>query len=93
MQLDTGNAMHGGADPIPFLERYPGRAVTVHLKEFSRTNPKVLLGEGEVRWEEVFRLCESVGGTEWYIVEQESYPYPPLESVERCLKNLRAMGK
>jgi sugar phosphate isomerase/epimerase len=93
MQVDLGNAMHGGADPIPFLQRYPGRAITVHLKEYSSTNPKALIGEGEVRWEEVFRLCETTGGTEWYIVEQESYAYPPLECVERCLKALKAMGK
>jgi len=93
MQLDTGNAFHGGVDPIPFLERYPGRAVTVHLKEYSGTNPKAIIGEGEVRWDDVFRLCETVGGTEWYIVEQESYAYPPLECVDRCLQALRAMGK
>lgn len=93
MQLDTGNALHGGADPVPYLEKYPGRAATIHLKEFSATNDKALIGEGEVRWEDVFRLCESVGGTEWYIVEQESYAYPPLECVQRCLENLRRMGK
>jgi len=93
MQLDTGNAMHGGADPVPFLERYPGRALTIHIKEFSRTNEKALIGEGDVRWNEVFRLCETVAGTQWYIVEQESYAYPPLECVDRCLKALKAMGK
>ena len=93
MQLDMGNALHGGADPVPFLEKYPGRAITVHLKEYSKTNNKALIGEGEVRWDDVFRLCETIGGTEWYIVEQESYAYPPLECVDRCLKALREMGK
>ena len=93
MQLDTGNALHGGVDPTTMLERYPGRAVTVHLKEYSRVNPKALIGEGEVRWDDVFRLCETIGGTEWVIVEQESYAYPPLECADRCLRALRAMGK
>lgn len=93
MQFDTGNAMHGGANPIPFLERYPGRATTVHLKEFSATNELALIGEGDIPWSEVFRLCETTGGTEWYIVEQESYAYPPLECVDRCLQALRGMGK
>jgi sugar phosphate isomerase/epimerase len=93
MQFDTGNAMHGGANPLPFLERYPGRATTVHLKEFSATNELALLGEGDIPWPEVFRLCETTGGTEWYIVEQESYAYPPLECVDRCLQALREMGK
>lgn len=90
MQVDLGNAMHGGADPIPFLQRYPGRAVTVHLKEYSSTNPKALIGEGEVRWEDAFRLCETTGGTEWYIVEQEHYGGgTPLECCRKSLENLK----
>jgi sugar phosphate isomerase/epimerase len=94
MQLDTGNAMYGGVSSdgiLEILERYPGRAVTVHLKEFSSTDEKALIGEGDTRWRDFFSLCETVGGTEWYIVEQESYAYPPLECVERCIDNLREM--
>jgi len=93
MQFDTGNAMHGGAEAVPFLKKYPGRALTVHLKEYSATNDKALIGEGDVPWAEIFELCETVGGTQWYIVEQESYAYEPLECVKRCLENLKAMGK
>ncbi len=93
MQLDTGNVLHGGADPGPFLEKYPGRAITVHLKEYSKTNNKALIGEGDTRWDDIFKSCETVGDTEWYIVEQESYAYPPIECVDRCLKALRDMGK
>lgn len=94
MQLDTGNAMHGGvsADEIlNILKRYPGRAKTVHLKEFSSTNPKAILGEGEVKWKEVLTLCDTIGGTEWFIIEQETYAYPPIECVRRCLENLKAI--
>ena len=91
MQLDTGNMYHGGAEPVAVLERYPGRANLVHLKEHSDSNDKALIGEGDVPWDEVFRLCEEQGATEWYIIEQESYAYPPLECVERCLANLRTM--
>lgn len=93
MQLDIGNALHGGGDPMPFWRKYPGRALTVHLKEYSKTNDEALIGEGDVDWQEVFDLSDTIGGTEWYIVEQESYAYPPLECVEKCLQNLRAMGK
>ncbi|GIV99674.1 sugar phosphate isomerase/epimerase [Roseiflexus sp.] len=93
MQFDTGNALHGGAQAAPFLRRYPGRAKTVHLKEYSATNDSALIGEGDVPWNEIFELCETIGGTEWYIVEQESYAYPPLECVRRCLQALKAMGK
>ena len=93
MQLDTGNALKGGGDPVPYVERYPGRSLTVHLKEYAAADEKALIGEGDVQWEELFQLCESVGKTQWYIVEQESYAYPPLECVDRCLQSLRAMGK
>ena len=93
MQLDTGNMYHGGAEPVGFLEKYPGRAQLVHLKEHSSTNDQALVGEGEVEWERVFEICESSGATEWYIVEQESYAFSPLECVDRCLQNLKKMGK
>ena len=94
MQLDTGNAMQGGVSPdgiLEILKRFPGRATTVHLKEFSSINKRALIGEGEMKWEEFFSLCETIGGTEWYIVEQESYPFPPLECVRRCKEKLEEM--
>ena len=91
MQLDTGNALHGGADPLPYLYKYPGRAITVHVKAFSKKNSKALIGDDDICWKAFFALCKAVGDTEWHIVEYESDAYPPLESVERCLKNLRKM--
>ena len=94
LQIDLGNATRGtGVDPVPFIGKYPGRSQTVHLKDHSTTNDKALIGEGDIRWDEVFRLCETVGSTEWYIVEQESYAYPPLECIRRCRENLRKMGR
>lgn len=93
MQLDSGNARHAGVDISPFIEHYPGRAVTVHLKEWTDDPKGAIICEGKVPWEKIFRLCESVGGTEWYIVEQEIYPLPPMECARRCLENLRRMGK
>ena len=91
MQLDVGNAIHGGVDPLPYIYRYPGRAITVHVKEFSKTNNKALVGEGDVNWRAIGALCRAVGKTEWYIIEQESYAGTPLECVDKCLKNVREM--
>lgn len=101
MQIDTGNALHGGANPLPFFEKYPGRSRTVHLKPYhdgiGATDPRAgfatMIGEDTVPWQEVFAFCESKGATEWYIVEYESDKYPALEAVDRCLKALRGMGK
>jgi sugar phosphate isomerase/epimerase len=94
MQLDTGNAMRGGISAegiLDIIKRYHGRAATVHLKEFSSKNEQALLGDGEVKWLEFLSLCETIGGTEWYIVEQESCVFPPIECVRRCLENLRKL--
>ncbi len=93
MQIDIGHALRAGADPVAFIERYAGRAKLVHLKEYAADDDTALVGEGEVPWDAVFHACETVGGTEWYIVEQERYAYPPLECAERCIENLRKKGK
>ncbi len=91
MQVDTGNVTEGGSDPAAVIRQYPGRTATIHLKDFSKVKKDVLLGEGEVDWKAVLGLCETVGKTEYFIVEQEKYPYPPFESVKRCLDNLKGL--
>ncbi len=92
-QVDLGNCIDAGADPVPLIRKYPGRTVTIHLKEFSKAKPDAFIGEGDVPWKEVFDACETVGGTEWYIVEYEHESQPAIPAVGRCLANLRNMGK
>ena len=93
MQPDLGHLLFTGTSPVEFMKKFPGRALSVHVKEHSATNDKALVGEGDMPWEAVFDCCETIGGTGCYIVEQEVYPLPPLESVAACLDNLRRMGK
>jgi sugar phosphate isomerase/epimerase len=93
MQVDIGNALEGGADPVAFLKKYPGRAASIHVKEHSKSNPKAFIGQGDVNWKEVFDYLEKTGGTEWYIVEYEVQGVPPMEAIAGCLENLRKMGK
>jgi sugar phosphate isomerase/epimerase len=92
MQLDIGNSMSGGGDPIAILKKFPGRAITLHVKEFSK-DARTPVGEGDVKWDEVFKLCETIGKTEWYIVEQEAHRADPIDSVAACFNNLKKMGK
>lgn len=93
MQLDVGNCIDGGGDPYAILKKFPGRAATIHIKEHGG-KPGAAIGDGKVKWDQIFRLCEKPGGTQWYIVEQEGYgSTTPLQSVEKCFENLRNMGK
>jgi sugar phosphate isomerase/epimerase len=91
VQFDTGNALEGGAQAAPYLKRYPGRVWSVHVKDASKSNPKALLGEGDLHWNEVLPLILGPAGTKYFIIEQESYAYPPLECAEKCLRNFEKM--
>jgi len=90
MQLDLGNSMDGGGDPYAILKKFPGRATTIHLKPHGKAG--AVLGEDDVRWDEVWKLCEEPGKTEWYIVEYEEDP-AKTDSIKRCIDNLKKMGK
>jgi len=92
-QFDLGNAMIGGGDCVPLMQQYPGRAGTIHLKEHKAGDPQAFVGDGDVSWQRVFELCESDGSTHWYIVEYESDALTPIECIDRCLQNLKKMGK
>ena len=67
---------------------------SLHLKEWSGEHGAKVIGEGVIPWADVFDAAENGGGTEWYVVEHESYDgMTALEAVEKCLENLRGMGK
>jgi sugar phosphate isomerase/epimerase len=91
MQMDVGNCLGGGGDPYATIKKFPGQSVTIHLKEHGGAKGAPI-GEGDVKWKEIFELCETVGGTEWYIVEHETGGNP-LESVKACFEGLKKMGK
>ena len=93
IQFDTGNGVAQGGDPVVFLKRKPGRVASVHVKPFSKAKPNALIGDDELPWKEIFKLCETVAGVEWYIIEYESDAYPPLVSVQKTLEVMRRWGK
>jgi sugar phosphate isomerase/epimerase len=93
VQLDVGHARRGGADPVAVINKYKGRVISVHVKEYAPGNEDASLGEGVVNWKDVFRALESAGGTEWYIVEEEAKSCQGFECVQRSIERLREMGK
>ena len=77
LQQDCGWTFAAGFDPVAYVKKYPGRTKTTHFKPTVRegeTAKKAILGQDSVDWAAVYAACTSVGGTEWIVVEQETYP-------------------
>ncbi len=89
-EADVGHMLHGGVDPATYIRKYANRTLEIHAKDYDPNNEKILLGEGKIDWKSVIAACEAVP-LQWYIVEQEVYPYPPLECVKRSLANFRKL--
>jgi len=92
MQLDIGNCVRGGGDPIAMLKEFPGRARSVHLKEYGG-KPGAVIGEGEADWDQIFELCETLHHPVWYVVEEGGPEGLGFDVSRRSLQALRAMGK
>ncbi|MEJ7607560.1 MAG: sugar phosphate isomerase/epimerase family protein [Bryobacteraceae bacterium] len=88
LQLDVGSCIEAGSDPVAWIRANPGRIKSLHLKEWSPEPGKgyrALMGEGAGNWKEIFKAAESVGGVEYYLIEQEGSGYTPMETIERSL--------
>lgn len=93
MQMDIGNCANGGGDPLGTLRRFPNRARSVHLKDFGGPSPESVIGEGKADWPEIFRICETMQNTEWYVVEEGSADGTGFDIPRRSREALRRMGK
>lgn len=94
LQLDVGTCVEAGSDPVAWIRANPGRIHSLHLKDWSHDPAKaynVLFGEGDAKWKEIFAAAESVGGVEYYLIEQEGSRYPELETAKRCLQAYRSV--
>jgi len=89
LQLDVGTCLNSGGDPAAWIRSNPGRIRSIHLKDWSSDPAKgyqVLFGEGDANWKEIFAVAESVGGVEYYLLEQEGSRFGELETAKRCLE-------
>jgi len=94
LQLDVGTCVEAGSDPAAWIRSNPGRIHSLHLKDWSHDPAKgykVLFGEGDAKWKDIFAAAESVGGVEYYLIEQEGSRFSELETAKRCLQGYRSM--
>ncbi len=82
-QMDLYWVVEGGADPVEYFEKYPGRFWLWHVKD-----EKEIGASGKIDFERIWEYND-VAGVKYYIIEQEEYSYPPLEAVEKSLEFLQ----
>lgn len=92
MQMDVGNCANGGGDPVAMLEEFPGRARSVHLKDYN-AGPGGVIGEGDADWDRIFHLCDTLHRPEWYVVEEGGADGMGFDVCRRSLEALRRMGR
>jgi sugar phosphate isomerase/epimerase len=93
LQLDVGTCLEAGSDPVAWIRANPGRIRSIHCKDWSpdpTKGYKVLFGEGVADWKGIFQAAESVGGVEYYLVEQEGRRFSEFETASKCLQAFRA---
>ncbi len=94
LQLDVGTCLKAGSDPVAWIRANPGRIHSLHCKDWSPDPAKgysVLFGEGSADWKGVFAAAESVGGAEYYLIEQEGSRFSELETADRCLQTFHSV--
>ena len=94
LQLDVGTCLEAGSDPVAWIRANPGRIRSIHCKDWSAEGGKgytVLFGEGAAHWKNIFAAAESVGGIEYYLVEQEGSRFSEFDTAKRCLQTFHRL--
>jgi sugar phosphate isomerase/epimerase len=92
MQLDTGNLLMAGLDPMTYLERYGSRYFSFHLKDAPslRAEHDTELGKGILDIPKFLAAVDHLDD-KLVFVEQESYPGAPIDSLRRDYGYLSAL--
>lgn len=91
-EIDTYWVQMGGADPVAWCESLEGRLPLVHLKDFGVNDENkstfMEVGAGNLDFESIVEACDDAG-TEWFIVEQDTCPGDPFDSLAESFEYIR----
>jgi len=94
LQFDIGTCLKAGSDPVAWIRANPGRIKSIHCKDWAPGPDKgytVLFGEGVANWKGIFATAESIGGVEYYLVEQEGSRFSEFDTARKCLETFRRL--
>lgn len=81
-QMDLYWAVEGGADPVDYFNRYPGRFELWHIKD-----EKEIGASGKMDFQKIWASAEK-SGMQYGIVEVEEYNFDTFTSVKKSLEFL-----
>lgn len=100
-QLDIGNMINGGGVPAEVMKKFPGRFVSMHVKDevpssagHEKFESTILgKGSGQIDVQALVKLGDKEGGTKHFIIEQESYQgLKPLDCMKQNIAIMRGWG-
>jgi len=93
-QMDIYWVVQAGADPVAWIEKYPNRFVSCHIKDLKKRNGEaesVTLGTGTIDYEPILQKAKPKG-MKYFIVEQEAYTgTTPIEAAKDNANYLREL--
>lgn len=92
-ELDTYWIQFGGGDSTAWVRRMAGRLPWLHCKDYAFTAENkpafAEVGSGNLDWASILPAAEEVG-CEWFIVEQDTCPGDPFDSVAQSFAYLKS---
>lgn len=100
-QVDVFHTLHGGADPVAFINRHAARVKSLHLKDLKKgvaitkgtgtatPDVDVPLGTGQVDWPAVLRAATKAGASLYYVEDESADPFGHIPQSLQYLKSLK----
>jgi sugar phosphate isomerase/epimerase len=88
-EMDVYWVRAGGADPVIYFKRYPGRFPLLHIKDMDSAGKMVDVGRGVIPWKTIFQNWDLAGVKHIFVEHDE--PHEPLESIRHSYEYLSTL--
>jgi sugar phosphate isomerase/epimerase len=91
MQIDVGSVAVAGKDPVAYLDKYPERYFSIHIKDVRDGKIGIAVGEGTLDWHKIFAAARKAPLRN-YVVETGAGTDVVLEKLKQSIGFLRTFS-